>query len=329
MKTLAICIPTYRRPDMLQRCILSAINAAGSRPITIVVADDSSSDVNVPTMQALCSAHSFIKWHRNPVNLGIDLNIQNVVDKSACDYAWLIGEDDIFLPGSIERTHDFLQLTAAPFVFCNYQFANEDFSSIVGVAFSGKPDATMPVPSFIAEQLWSVGFIGSTIVARDAWAATSPEPYRGTYFTHVGRIVDLLATQASVAIRPVPSIANRSQGADTFTWKHDSFGVFFGFETMCRTSAERHADLADALAGAISTYRERSGYLSLKSTFRLRSQGAFDRRQFSVYIRRAPIGRWRKVWLAALAVSPRFALRPFAAAYVAWVRRRDAARRAS
>ena len=46
VKTLSICIPTYRRPALLERCVRSVISSAADRPIEIVVADDSVSDIN-------------------------------------------------------------------------------------------------------------------------------------------------------------------------------------------------------------------------------------------------------------------------------------------
>jgi glycosyltransferase involved in cell wall biosynthesis len=324
MTTLGICIPTYKRPDYLRRCVESAIRSAAGRPIRIFVADDSLTNVNSAALESLQGAHSFIEWHRNEANLGIDANIQRVVDLCTCDYAWLIGEDDLFLPGAVAAMYDALQGVMHPFVFSNYQWVTEDYRRVLGVAAEDAKDGELPADEFIIDRLWTIGFIGAVIVNRAAWARTEASPYLGTYFAHVGRIVEMLASSPLVLVSARPAVANRSQGEDTFTWKKDSFGVFLGFERMCRIAAQRDPTFAAALGLAASNYRAKFAYLSLKSTFRLRSQGAFDMRQFRVYI--APsvtIEPWRKAWLFALALAPRFILKPFARAYVTWTRLRQ------
>lgn len=94
MTSLGICIPTYKRPDFLRRCVLSAITSANGRPLRIFIADDSVSDINAALLLELTTVHPFVQVNRNQRNLGIDANIQRVVDLCDCDYAWLIGEED-------------------------------------------------------------------------------------------------------------------------------------------------------------------------------------------------------------------------------------------
>jgi glycosyltransferase involved in cell wall biosynthesis len=322
MKTLAICIPTYRRPEMLRRCILSAIASAGPAPIRIFIADDAMSDVNVATLSELCATYPFIRWQRNAANLGIDRNIQHVLAMSDCDHAWLIGEDDLFLPGAVARMVDLLQQHASPFIFSNYQYVDGDHKRVLGLALPDTGDADCPAARFIEDSLWSVGFIGSCVVECAVWNRTAGKPYDGTYFTHVGRVVDMLGAHPSLYFSARPAIANRSQGDDTFTWKADSFGVFLGFERMCRTAAERNPGLRAAIQQASRNYRRRFAYFSVKTTFRLRSQGAFDMRQYRTYVADCDIEPWRKAWMLFLACTPSALLKPFARAYVAYVERR-------
>lgn len=317
MTTLGICVPTYKRPEFLRRCVNSAVASAENRPIRIFIADDSVSDINVQLLNELTLAYPFVQVHRNPNNLGIDANIQQVVDFCDCDYAWLIGEDDEFLPGAVAAMHDYLQGVKAPFVFSAYQYVSEDHAQVLGLVQSAKQDELIPMEDFVKNWLWSIGFIGSVVVSRAAWNETASTPYLGTYFTHVGRIVDMLSRVDSVAMRNQPAVANRAQGEDTFTWKKDSFGVFLGFERMCEIAASRNSTLALILATASTYYRERFAYFSLKTTFRLRSEGAFDWRQFRIHVLPLKaLESWRKLWLFWLAIMPQFALKPFALAYV-------------
>lgn len=321
-RTLAICIPTYRRPEMLRRCVLSAIESAGSRPISIFIADDSISDINQAVLEDLRGRYSFVRWHRNETNLGIDLNIQHVLTLSDCDYAWLIGEDDQFLPGAVAHVWGLIQTHSYPFLFSNYQYVNDDHSRVVGVALPNAAEGAEPAPRFIEACLWSVGFIGSCVLQREAWLRTESGPYYGTYFTHVGRVVEMLARQPELYVAARPAVSNRAQGDETFTWKKDSFGVFLGFERMCEVAATRNPVFAESLRKAAVNYRRKFAYFSVKTTFRLRSEGAFDWRQYRVYIKGAEIEPWRKAWMCALAVTPSRLLKPLALAYIAYAARR-------
>jgi glycosyltransferase involved in cell wall biosynthesis len=296
---------------------LSAFLSAEDRPIKIFIADDSVSDVNAEVIADLISLHKSIVVHCNVENLGIDANIQHAVDMCDCNYAWLIGEDDEFLPGAIARMYDFLKDRKAPFIFSAYQYVCEDHLDVLGVVRIGNSDAEIGVENFISNQLWAIGFIGSVVVNREMWGYTDARPYLGTYFTHVGRILEMLSTEKVTLVCSEPAVSNRAQGDDTFTWKKDSFGVFLGFERMCKIAADRNQALTTSLGEALVNYRKKFAYFSIKTTFRLRSEGAFDLRQFRSHIWGVDsIESWRKLWMLCLAVTPVVLIKPLALLYI-------------
>lgn len=288
----------------------------------VVVSDDSTDDINAAVMHRLMARFATLRWHRNPTNLGIDRNIQRAVDVCEADFAWLIGEDDRFIAGAVSRLHDRLQGVEATFVFASYQYVDAEHARVLRVVASELRAGRQPAEPFLRERLWTIGFIGACIVERRAFQSVDPDVYDGTYFTHVGRIVELLAAAGSLEVEPVPCVSNRAQGGDTFTWKRDAFGVFTGFERMCRIAASRCPAVADALADAAASYRRQAAYLSFRTSVRLRSEGALDLRQYRAYIAPMRLPLPQKARLLALAVAPRIVLRPLAGAYVAWMRAR-------
>jgi glycosyltransferase involved in cell wall biosynthesis len=316
VKTLSICVPTYRRPALLERCVRSAVASAAGCPIEVVVADDSMSDINAPTMQQLMSEYAFVRWVRNERNLGIDANIQRVVDLSETDYAWLIGEDDIFLPGAVGRVHARIQSGSEAFVFANYRYVDIDPTIVLGTAASEQLPLSMPRDEFIASHLWAIGFIGACVVRKSDWVRTDATPYQGTYFTHVGRIAEILARQPTVAIEAQPCVANRVEGGDAFTWKTDSYGVFAGFLTMCEKAGMRVPAIASLMAAASTEFERRFRLLSLRLAARLRSERAFDRKQFDKYLRRNSRLNAGKRWLMFLiSITPPQLLSPLVTLY--------------
>ena len=283
MTSLGICIPTYKRPDFLRRCVLSALKAAGDRPIRIFISDDSTDDTNAALYEELRAYSSAIVTIRNRLNLGIDDNIQRCVALCDCDYAWIIGEDDYFLPGSVSRIHDLLQERDNPFVFANYNFVNDAHNQIIRTALRA-PDGEITSAEFVRKHLWAAGFIGGCIVNRNCWNNTSAAPYIGTYYTHVGRICEMLAQPNSrVYIVATPCVANRAEGADTFTWKHDSYGVLVGFRNMCEAVAKQFPSIKSEVleAGRMAT----QGFLRLSLAMRLRSELGYDQTQYRRYLK--------------------------------------------
>lgn len=315
MTTLGICIPTYKRPDFLRRCVLSALASAAGRPVRIFIADDSLDETNSALYAELRECSDALSVHRNPVNLGIDDNIQRCVDLCDCDYAWIVGEDDFFLPGAVARVADLLQGATAPFVFANYVYVGNDESRHIGRALD-EPDGHMPGVDFIGRHLWAAGFIGACIVDRRRWDGTSTAPYKGTYYTHVGRICELLAGSGLPArIVAEPCVANRVEGEDTFTWKRDSYGVFFGFKAMCEAVAARWPSVALAARRAADGMAERYGWLTLRVAMRLRSDRGYDIGQYRRYLAPTTVNPLKRLALLLISVAPPATFRPLVILY--------------
>jgi len=310
MTTLGICIPTYKRPDFLRRCVLSALDAAGDRPLRIFISDDSMDDANTSLYAELAQRSDRIIVHRNPVNLGIDDNIQRAVDVCDCDYAWIVGEDDFFLPDSVQRVFDLLQGARAPFVFANYAYVGDDEQHMIGRALE-EQDGDMPGADFIDQHLWAAGFIGACIVDRRRWSETATTPYKGSYYTHVGRICELLARNGEPArIIAAPCVANRVEGTDTFTWKQDSYGVFFGFKAMCEAVARQCPSIAIPARHAADVMAERYGWLTLRVAMRLRSDHGYDLDQFRRYLAQTTANPARRLAFFLISIAPPAMFRP-------------------
>lgn len=315
MTTLGICIPTYKRPEFLRRCVVSALEAAGELPIHIFIADDSMDETNTALYTELQTLSDSITVHRNLSNLGIDDNIQQCVDICNCDYAWIVGEDDYFLPGSVARVHALVQSSTYSFVFANYAYIGDQDQQRIGTALN-TADGEMPGPDFIGQHLWAAGFIGACIVNRQHWGKTSTAPYAETYYTHVGRICELLAAPGAVArIVAEPCVANRVEGIDTFTWKSDSYGVFFGFVAMCQAVARQCPGVADEAHNAAAVMEQRYGWLTMRVAMRLRSEHGYDLTQYQRYLKPHVTQPLRRLTFYLISITPPLAFRPMVAVY--------------
>ena len=102
---LSICIPTYNRLNCLDNCLNSilissrnvkkfdfevciSVNYSEQNPIKII--SKYTKDLN-------------IIFNRNKRNLGVALNAVKTLKLSNGKYAWLIGNDDLILPSTLNK----------------------------------------------------------------------------------------------------------------------------------------------------------------------------------------------------------------------------------
>lgn len=320
MTSLGICIPTYKRPEFLRRCVISALSSAGDRSIKIFITDDSGDDTNSDLFDELKSLSDSIVIQRNTINLGIDDNIQACIDLCDCDYAWIVGEDDYFLPGAVKRIHDFLQEAKDAFVFANYSYVSDVEGQVLGKALE---DSLAEIQSleFISRHLWAVGFIGACIINRTLWNKTSPVPYKDSYYTHVGRICELLSFWPDpVRIVGEPCVANRVEGSNTFTWKHDSYGVFFGFCAMCEAVSRQCPILSTSALRAAQVMGDRYGWLSIRLAMRLRSEMGYDFAQYKLYLAPNTQNPFKRIAFYIISITPPICFRPLVFMYRLFLR---------
>ena len=234
---LGICIPTYKRPDQLVQCIHSIITAARPYDVPIFVADDSADATNDAAYIELHGVYPHIYVTRNSTNLGIDRNILNSVSICTCEYAWIIGEDDRLLPSGIEEVLSLLSGLDHehwPFIYANYASVDAGIHYYLKQRVLPLQEDLIEIAEhFFIHHAWAAGFIGGCVINTKAWAKIEPAPYIGTYFAHVGIIMEMLhGFQVYLIARP--QVLNRCGELRLFTWSDVTFPVAGGWRQMTR-----------------------------------------------------------------------------------------------
>ena len=280
---LGICIPTYKRPDQLMACVQSIIRSAGELTIPVFISDDSADDTNIATIERLHTFYPHIIHFRNPKNLGIDRNILMSVDICSCRYAWLMGEDDRLLPGAISYVLDVLKREDPPFLYVNYR--SVDASMKIVLKDRSLPlmrDDTLESSEFLARDAWSMGFIGSCVVRTDYWRTIKPDRYIGTYFAHVGRIMEYLKGRSLFRIAE-PLVLNRCGSPGTFSWTESTFEVVSGWKRLMKELEPLYG--AKVCQESIQSFERAHGLNSLYFLAYLRADSVFNRDVFKYTIR--------------------------------------------
>lgn len=108
--TISICIPSYNRPQELLR-LLESIDSKYTNNVEIVICEDKSpkrTEIGEVVAKFSEKANYKVNYNENEINLGYDNNIKNLVKRASNDFIIFMGDDDIFIPGALDKLISFL-----------------------------------------------------------------------------------------------------------------------------------------------------------------------------------------------------------------------------
>ena len=124
---LSICIPTYNRLQFLKQslvAITSQVNDNNSSKVEIIISDNSSTDGTKAYLESFIAKNSSIsiKYFRQDSNVGADSNFLKVIEMSRGEFVYLVSDDDILLPGAIDKLLNCINFNSSLDAICvNYR----------------------------------------------------------------------------------------------------------------------------------------------------------------------------------------------------------------
>ncbi len=301
--TLAVSIPTYKRPELLRRCLLELAPQCDENGVLIHVFDDSCSSINQHVYSEISANWACLRVILNEHNLGIDRNIDQCVGKPDAEYVWVIGEDDLVVKGAVSAV--LRRLKAGPaYIFVNYRYISNDYSTLLQVAVRDAIDSSRRADEFFADSGWATGFLGANVINRRRWQVED-QTFIGTYFNHVGKIYSQLRPDDPITVIAEPLVLNRAESLGSFTWIKDAFEVNAGFRQMLELLLRQHPQWADAVAGAARGFDDNIRFYNLKTMFVLRALGIYNMEKYREHLR----GRPCHLAYACVALTPAMPLK--------------------
>jgi glycosyltransferase involved in cell wall biosynthesis len=125
---LSICVTTFNRAAWLRQSAPLILEQA--RPyrdlVEVAVCDNASTDETPLVCETLARSHD-VRIHRNPTNVGMLGNLAVSVQQARGEYAWIIGDDDLMVPGALERVLAAIALHPdVDLVYTNYAYTSFD-----------------------------------------------------------------------------------------------------------------------------------------------------------------------------------------------------------
>ena len=119
---LSLCISTYNRARRLASSLETAVRetAAFADVVELLVVDNASTD-ETSTVTARHAAAQQLRTVTNPKNVGMLGNLRVTAEAARGEYLWIIGDDDILLPGAVERVlQGIVRLNGIEMIYLNY-----------------------------------------------------------------------------------------------------------------------------------------------------------------------------------------------------------------
>jgi abequosyltransferase len=178
----SIAIPTFNRAEWLRLCLtqlLPQVAAAGNE-VEVTVYDNASPD-NTPEV-----ARSFIEqgyaftYVRNAENIGSDRNIAQCFNRAKGRYVLILGDDDVFLDGALQKVMTLLKGGDYGAVFISAYGYNRDFVEERPFQKTLSPLVYRDLDSFVKKCATNAAFISSMIINRSCIADIDALEFVGT-----------------------------------------------------------------------------------------------------------------------------------------------------
>ncbi len=125
---LSICITTYNRAEWLELSLKNLLQLIPNPrvDIEIVVCDNTSTDRTPDVVKPYLNRPDFC-FYRNLENVGMLGNLCVTAHYASGQYIWILGDDDLVKPGSIERVLQVIRDNPEmALVYLNYAYTNQD-----------------------------------------------------------------------------------------------------------------------------------------------------------------------------------------------------------
>lgn len=193
---LTICIPTYERAAMLDKC-LSALFKIQEQNLNfcLMVSDNGSTDNTQEVIAKWKTRFRKMVDIHHQTTIGYDRNVASLYNAVETDYCWILGDCDTISPEDFARMEDALQ---------------EGYNVVVINTEPGRLSKERKVytnvEDFLDEQGWHVTKLSSCVLKREVLNPIFIKRYFDTHFVQWGHLMEYLCQAESINVLFEPSI---------------------------------------------------------------------------------------------------------------------------
>ncbi len=166
---ITVIIPTFRRPELLRRAILSVLRQT-FLSFQVCVYDDASNDDTQLVVTELAETDSRVKYHRHERNIGTAANFNYGLQRVNTPFFSFLSDDDLLLPHFLETAMQSLSSRPDVMFYAGVTIQVED-NKIIGISKNGGRFGYLPAPDGLLDianhqLMWNSTVFRSEVVDR-------------------------------------------------------------------------------------------------------------------------------------------------------------------
>lgn len=216
MSKLAISIPTYNRPEILEENLKIMIPYLKEKGIPVYISDDSNNDLTKNVIEKLRETYPNIYYFKNEHSLGHDKNCLRTLNLANEEYIWYLGDSQIITLRGIEIILDTIDKNIFDFLLVSSTSRNIKIKSSVYHNCN----------LFFVDLAWHATMTGSTIYRKDILFKSNYNNYLNTNFIQLGILLQemILSENGLCWLNENVIYGNRNKGNSY--WMNRVFQVF-------------------------------------------------------------------------------------------------------
>jgi glycosyltransferase involved in cell wall biosynthesis len=179
---LSIAIPTYNRAKWLQLCLAQLLPqvAAAGNSVEVTIYDNASPDNTSQVIQSFVEQGFPLSYLCNTENIGSDRNIAQCFNLAKGRYVLILGDDDAFLDGTLQKIMTLLGDGDFGAVFLSAYGYDSDFLKEQPIQFFPDKKVYRDANEFIKKCFISATFISSLIINKSSCRDLDANKFVGT-----------------------------------------------------------------------------------------------------------------------------------------------------
>lgn len=186
---LTVAIPTFNGARTIGRTLQSVLVQAVPG-LEVIVLDNCSDDGTEAVVAEYLPGHACLRYYRGDNNAGFDRNVDLAMRRAKGDFVWLLGDDDVILPGGVRE----IMGIVSAYPDCGAIFANCPHSIRLPPGAAG---LCRGGDEFFRRTRFKNGFISTNVFNRRLWAAIDVSKYFGSGWIHIGFLIEALPRAVS------------------------------------------------------------------------------------------------------------------------------------
>lgn len=203
-KTLSICIPTFNRSKYLSDNLNRLIELCRPMEIPIYISDNNSNDETAEVVKNANYKYDFIFYKCLKSNVGIDENMDSVVNMSKTKYCWLFSDDDEMHCGSIEYIYNILIDETPNFVITSHLLKDINSKQLIKVEWlndaNNNSSISVSPKALLEKHAVSMTLLSACIVDTELWKTINIKDYKSKYYFHIFNIFSYLNNSKKVVV---------------------------------------------------------------------------------------------------------------------------------